>query len=89
MTLGGRSTERSVARVALTDPASTCRTSSPQAPAQTAGSWTMYIAWTDDVSILGRGFSYDGQGHNFVRVIVGTNEHGGRLKVKSIEVLLP
>ncbi len=49
----------------------------------------MYIAWTDDVSILGRGFSYDGQGHNFVRVIVGTNEHGGRLKVKSIEVLLP
>jgi len=53
------------------------------------GSWTMYIAWTDDVSVLGRGFSYDGQGHNFVRVIVGANEHSGRLEVKSIEVLLP
>jgi len=49
----------------------------------------MYIAWTDDVSIQGRGFSYDGQGHNFVRVVVGANEHSGRLEVKSIEVLVP
>ena len=32
------------------------------------------LAWTDNVSLLGRWFSYDGQGHNFVCVIVGAKE---------------
>ena len=53
------------------------------------GSWTMYIAWTDAVSLQGRGFSYDGQGHNFVRVIVGADAHSDRLEVQGIEVLVP